>query len=95
MLEEQILPLETIEDVVGDDESLMLVMESIQEFNDYFCKFMVNRADFTLRLEVHGNVGEILHCRAYIDVRKQPKVSQKRIDKKSNRNKFGKNINKS
>lgn len=69
-------------EVINDDESLLLFIENMKEFDEKFCEAMVKGSDFTLRLEVHGNVGEILHVKTHIDSIKRPKGVEKRIEKK-------------
>ena len=67
---------------INDDESLKLVLKKMAEFDKKFCELILKRTDFTLRLEVRGNAGEIVHVRLNADDVARPKGSQSRIDKK-------------
>ena len=67
---------------INDDESLKLVLKKIAEFDKKFCELMFKMTDFTVRLEIRGNAGEIIHVRLNADDVARPKGSQSRIDKK-------------
>lgn len=69
-------------DIIKDDESLTLFLRKLREFDEAFTNFMCKGGDFTLRLEVRGNVGEVLHVSAYSQEIERPKGAQARIDKK-------------
>ncbi len=66
--------------VIKDNESLKLFMDSLGEFDQYFCDRMANGDDFTISLEVRGCQGEVLHCRAKNDGFKRPHGVEKRIE---------------
>ena len=70
------------QDVIDRDEDLALFLKKMKEFDTAFCTEMIKRSDFTLRLEVHGNVGSILHVRVYQDSIDRPPGAQRRIDGK-------------
>lgn len=70
-------------DIIKDDESLTLFLRKLREFDEAFVKFMCKGGDFTLRLEVRGNCGEVLHARCYCDEIERPRGAQSRIDRKS------------
>lgn len=42
------------------------------KFDKKFCDVMANRTDFTLRLEVRGNDGKLIHCRVSVDEFQRP-----------------------
>lgn len=55
-----------------DNESLLLFMKKMKQFDELFCDLMAGATDFTLRLEVHGNKGKVLHIRSYVDDIERP-----------------------
>jgi len=53
---------------IGDDQlSIEDYSKNLREFNEDFCRNMFNRRDFTLKFEIHGNGGKIIHCRVSND----------------------------
>lgn len=60
-----------------DDESLMLFLKKMAQFDQMFCDAMSAATDFTIRLEVRGNKGQVLHVRAYCDDIERPHSSGK------------------
>lgn len=68
-----------------DEESLQLFLKKVQEFDQAFCDLMAKGCDFTLRLEVRGNQGVLLHSRVYRDDIERPDGAQKKIDEKTAR----------
>lgn len=54
-------------EIIEEDESLKLFLEKVREFDHKFTKEMYRGADFTIRLEVRGNKGKVLHVRVYHD----------------------------
>ena len=65
-----------------DEESLKMFLASLAEFDQRFCNAMASGTDFTLRIEVHGASGEMLHCRVNDDCFRRPCGVEKRIEKK-------------
>ena len=60
-------------EVIKEDTHLKTFLASMKDFDDEFCRLMFTGDDFTLRLEVHCNKGELLHARVYRDhIRKPP-----------------------
>jgi len=55
------------ETVLGDDESLALFLNKMKQFDQQFCDLMTEGQDFTLKLEIRGDKGRLLHCRVYSD----------------------------
>ena len=54
--------------LLKDDElSLALFLRKMAEFDSRFCEAMVKKSDFTIRLEVRGDKGNLLHVRVYTD----------------------------
>jgi hypothetical protein len=56
----------------GDNESLAVFLRQIEKFNQAFCDAMANGMDYTLKLEVHGNKGCLIHCRVSNDAFDRP-----------------------
>ena len=54
------------------DDSLELFIKNMSEFNRVFCDRMEAGDDFTIKLEVHGDDGRLLHCRVNSDSFKRP-----------------------
>ena len=55
-----------------DEDSLSVYLYNMHKFDERFCEFMTDGSDFTLRLEVRGNKGDLIHCRVYNDAFQQP-----------------------
>lgn len=60
-------------EALKDDESLATFLKAMRSFDKRFCEMMTEGTDFTLRLEVHGNSGELLHVRVNSDGFERPK----------------------
>ena len=54
------------EGVLGS-EDLQTFMESMSLFDKYFSELMGRGVDFTLKMEVRGNKGNLIHCRVHPD----------------------------
>jgi len=52
----------------------------MSKFDRHFCDLMAAGVDFTLRLEIHGNCGAMLHCRVYNDGFERPKGVERRVE---------------
>jgi len=59
----------------ADDESLAIFLRGMKKFDSYFCELMAASVDFTLRMEIHGNRGKMIHCRVQNDGFERPKNS--------------------
>ena len=81
-------PTNGFKDVISDEMSLHLFIRKMREFDHSFVDQMMKGSDFTLRLEVRGNKGELLHVRCYMDDIERPDGAQKRVDEK----KFGESM---
>lgn len=66
-----------------DDESLAHFLAALADFDRAFCDAMASGADFTLKLEIHGNRCELLHARVQNDVFRRPAGVEKRVEKKA------------
>ena len=67
-------------EVIKDNESLGLFMDSLAEFNQFFCDRMAAGDDFTIKWEVHGCKGELIHSRAENVGFKRPHGVERRVE---------------
>lgn len=70
------------EDVIRDQQDLALFLRNLRKFDQRFVEAMTSYVDFTMRFEVHGNKGELLHCRVSDDGFDRPNGVEKRIEEK-------------
>lgn len=56
-----------------DEESLAIFLRCVKRFDQHFCDAMASGEDFTLRLEIHGNKGQLIHCRVNRDGFERPR----------------------
>ena len=61
----------SINDVLTDD-SLKLFLESMVEFDRAFVNRIAEGGHFTIKLEVHGNRGGLIHARVTNDATRKP-----------------------
>jgi hypothetical protein len=61
-------------DVLKDDESLAIFLRGMAKFDKDFCDAMVQKEDFTLKMEIHGNRGSLIHCRVTKDGFERPEI---------------------
>jgi hypothetical protein len=69
-------------DVLKDERSLAVFMRNMAKFDRFFCEAMTAGVDFTLRFEVRGNQGELIHCRVGNDAHDRPPGVERAIDRK-------------
>ncbi len=72
-------------DALQDDESLATFLKAMRNFDKQFCEMMTDGTDFTLRIEVHGCKGELLHVRVNSDGFERPRskeVKELRVEKR-------------
>ena len=69
---DEVRAVTVFEVALDDDESLGLFLEAMREFDQQFCDLLTAGNDFTIRLEVHGNAGRLLHARTYRDHIRRP-----------------------
>ena len=55
-----------------DDKALAIFLRAMSQFDRYFCELMNDNKDFTLRLEVRGVQGKLIHCRVTNDGFERP-----------------------
>ena len=54
-------------EIIKAEEDLDKFLKTLGKFNQRFSEHMFDRVDFTLKLEVHGAAGRLLHCRVSSD----------------------------
>lgn len=54
-------------DVLAGDRAVDIFLAAVAEFDAAFVDEMTSGLDFTLRLEVRGCAGELIHCRVSRD----------------------------
>ena len=59
-------------DALRDDASLSVFLRSLKDFDKSFCDMMLEGKDFTLRLEVRGAAGKLIHSRVSRDYFDKP-----------------------
>lgn len=67
-------------DVIRDERSLEVFLQNMAKFDQHFCELMTAGVEFTLRLEVRGVDGELMHCRVNKDEIDHNRVAQSKID---------------
>ncbi len=67
----------------SDDESLAIFLRNMAKFDKYFCDLMSSGIDFTLKMEIHGDKGRMIHCRVHNDGFERPRYSPKSALEKS------------
>ncbi len=60
-------------EAIKNNESLVVFMRKMKEFEQMFCDSMIGGNDFNIRLEIRGNQSEIIHCRVSTDNTERPK----------------------
>lgn len=71
--------------ILRDEESLKLFLATVADFDRTFCDRMAAGDDFTLRIEVRGDRGELIHARMHAEQFKRPHGVEKRIEGKKRR----------
>ena len=69
--------------VLKDADSLEIFLRNMADFDRYFCELMAKGRDFTLKMEVHGNKGELIHVKVDPLSFDRPAGVEKRIEEKS------------
>ncbi len=70
--------LKSYRDVLTDDESLAGFLAAMSDFDRAFTDCMVSGADFTIKLEVHGANGRMIHARVSSDSFRRPTGQENR-----------------
>jgi hypothetical protein len=69
-------------EILPDDASLAAFLSAMKDFDKSFCDCVASGADFTLKLEIHGNAGELIHARVSSDQFRRPAGVEKRVEGK-------------
>jgi len=56
-----------------DDESLAIFLRAMGKFDKHFCNMMAGGLRYTLRMELQGDKGMMIHCRVSVDEFERPK----------------------
>ena len=64
------------------DESLEQFLAAMREFNQAFVDALATGVDFTIKLEVRGNCGEMLHAKTDGQSWRRPKGVEKRVEQR-------------
>lgn len=59
-------------EVIKDDTSLKLFLAKLREFDQHFVNEMVKGSDYTIKLEVRGCKGKVIHVRTNVDAIDRP-----------------------
>lgn len=73
-------------EILPDDASLAAFLSAMKDFDKSFCDCVASGADFTLKLEIHGNAGELIHARVSSDQFRRPPGVERRIETKNPKN---------
>ena len=65
-------------EALQDDESLAAFLKAMGQFDRRFCEAMTEGTDYTIRLEVHGCKGELIHARVVADGFERPRSREVR-----------------
>ena len=69
--------------VFGEDKvSLDVFLKGMAKFDRRFCEAMASGTDFTLKLELSGNLGKLNHCRVCDDEHDRPPGVEREISKR-------------
>ena len=60
-------------EALKDDESLASFLKAMSQFDRRFCEAMTEGTDYTIRLEVRGCKGRLLHARVHSDGFERPR----------------------
>jgi hypothetical protein len=71
--------------LLGDEKSLNEFVSSMRDFNQAFCDAIASRVDFTIKLEVRGNQGVMLHAKVDTLRFRRPKGVEKIVEKRGRR----------
>ena len=70
-------------EILADDESLAVFLKNMKKFDEIFCESMATKHEYSIKLEIHGNSGRMIHCKVSYTSCDRPKSTQKAIQKES------------
>jgi len=72
-------------EILKDEESLGIFLKNLAKFDQLFCAEMMSGREFSLKMEVHANKGELIHCRVDSTSFDRPHGVEKRVSSKQKR----------
>ena len=60
------------QEIINDDKSLAVFLRTMAKYDKSFCSLMADGDDFTLRMEIRGDKGKLIHCRVHNDSFERP-----------------------
>ena len=63
-------------EALDNDPDITTFISTLRQFDQDFCDLLFSKTDFTLRLEVRGNKGKLIHCRVCTDRFDRPQDSK-------------------
>ena len=76
----------SLQEILSDKELLQLYTRRMKRFDEAFCRNMFEKTDFTLKLEIHGDKGKVIHFRITDDSFERPAGSKSLQNKSRSRN---------
>jgi len=76
------------------DESLQEFLAAMRDFDNAFVNALASGVDFTIKLEVRGNCGELLHAKIDDGRWRRPKGVERRVEERRKREKISGNLRK-
>ncbi len=68
------------ENVLGKGESLDMFVRAMAKLERRFCEAMMANEDYTLKLEIHGAAGKLIHYRVTADGFERPRNASVRAE---------------
>ncbi len=72
-------------ETVLSDESLAIFIRNLKEFDHLFSDMMTRKVDFNIKLDIHGDKGELNVARLSFDSFERPKKEQEKITSKASK----------
>jgi len=69
-----------------DDESLKCFLGNVREFDRLFCEMVGSGKEFSLKFEVHGNRGMMIHCKVSYTSCDRPAGTQRKLQEVNQKN---------
>ena len=63
---------------IKSDEHLAVFLRMMRKFDADFCDLMIGKEDFTLKMEIRGDRGKVIHCRVQKDAFDRPNDAPKK-----------------
>lgn len=75
------MPNDRLKKALKDDESLAIFLRGMAKLDHRFCDSLAGGEDFTLKFELRGDNGRLLHCRVLTDEFERPQKNGKNEEK--------------